>query len=248
MKQQLLSLAERTIWNRKEGNERLHLIEYFAGSGSLSRAFLRKMLSVASFDRISSAEYDCLTSNGLALWLDALSISKRGALLWFRMQCSSFSVLCKAQSERHAGNNYLGNTSRAFVQEGKCLAQVTALVWLVGFLCEYQITLEQPLLSTLPQLPCLQRVLQFSHVVKISAYLGHYGSMSAKPLQLLSTHDMYDELSRGKPTWATETLADKGGARYNGRPDDLLLSQSYPSLFSDAVCAIFMRLHNATAQ
>ena len=128
-------------------------------------------------------------------------------------QCSSDSALCKAESERHADNNYLKNTSRAFVQEGNCLAQVTTLVRLVGFLCECQIILKQPLLSTLPQLPCLERVLQFLHVVKISTYLGDYGSMSAKPLQLLSTHDMYDELSRGKLTWATETLADKGGAR-----------------------------------
>ena len=208
LKQQFMSLVERSLTNRMRtaNHMKLDAIEYFAGSGSSTKSLL----------------HNCLVSHGLALWLDALA---SGALIWFGTQCSSFSALCRAQSERSASNDCRGKLA-PFVVEGNCLGKETALMRILAWLMTCACILKQPLGSLLPQLPCMKRVLQFTESLKITTYLGAYGAPICKPLQFHSTHPTFSALTRPKPTWMLESLAGRKGGQFTGKNDALFKSQS----------------------
>ena len=227
-----MSLVERSLTNRMRtaNHMKLDAIEYFAGSGSLTKSFLKSGVRVAAFDSCFTELHNCLVSHGLALWRDALACATSGALIWFGTQCSSFSALCRAQAERSSSNDFRGKLV-PFVVEGNCLGEVPALMWILAWLKTCTCILEQPLGSVLPELPCMKRVLQF----KIATYLGAYGAPTCKPLQVHSTHPGFSALTRPRPTWMLESLADRKDGQFTGKHDALPNSQSYPSCFSDEV-------------
>jgi len=107
----------------------------------LHRVFLRSSWTVQigirfrlegrSFDYIYTSEHDALSRRGLRLFLAALAGKKSLSLTWFGTVCSSFTVLCRAQSLRQESNGYEGDTNRAFVQIGNGLAAVSALLYLL---------------------------------------------------------------------------------------------------------------------
>jgi hypothetical protein len=57
-----------------------------------------------------------------------------GGLTWFGTQCSSFSAMCRFNSERNANNCYLGNMTRQFVDDGNVQMTITALLFMLSHL------------------------------------------------------------------------------------------------------------------
>ncbi len=124
------------LLNPGAGNAKHDLVEYSAGSGMVSLQNLIAGFNGVGLDKIYDRSQDNSTGPGLRLWINELSLTKLGALGWFGTQCSSFTALCKNQSQRWAENSFLGDESKEFVKTGNMQMTITALLMLVSFLVE----------------------------------------------------------------------------------------------------------------
>lgn len=117
--EQLVALATET-WSRRfhhrGGN--FGSVEFFAGSGNITRHQLMMGVHAVQFDSSISNRHDCLTHHGLRSWLNSVMDSAEGALTWFGTQCSSFVNACSHQHKRSASNAFLGDTRLRFVVIG----------------------------------------------------------------------------------------------------------------------------------
>ena len=172
----------------------LDFIEFSSGRGNLSCELLRQGLVGAAFDIANEDCHDCLTSQGLRLWLDALTATGRAALTWWGTECSSFVILCKCQSCREVSNDFLGDESRPFVRRGNCFMEITALLMLLSFWLGNVCVLEQPLNSVMPRAPSLSHVLAFIQANKYVTYIGAFGGETTEPLQIWSSHSSCAQL------------------------------------------------------
>ena len=100
------------------------------------------------------------------------------------------------------------------------------------------VVLEQPLGSCLPQIKLLQAVLEFSRSQRTVTWLGRFGGMSAKPLQLWHTHAAYAQLRRKRPRGSFHVLTVRKGKQYSGKRALLKDSQAYTPEFAEAVANI----------
>lgn len=239
----LFNLVARTWHNRRMGTCSLDYAEFFAGKAELSKSAIRFGLEGRSFDSAYTEEHDALSRSGLQLFLAALAGSKPGALTWFGTVCSSFTVLCRAQSLRQSSNGYQGDTNRAFVQIGNGLATVSALLYLLAALMSNIPVLEQPVNSCMPQYSVMNAVLTFCETYRIVTYHGCFGAETVKPLQLLSPSVRIQSLIRSKPTLTPHAdfslvTRDASGA-FTGQKKQLTQSQAYTREFAEALISAF---------
>lgn len=241
--EQLFLLVARTLHNRLMGMCRLDYVEFFSGSAELSKAGIRFGLEGRSFDYIYSGEHDALSRRGLRLFLAALAGTKPLSLTWFGTVCSSFTVLCRAQSLRQEANGYEGDTQRLFVLIGNWLATVRALLFLLTALMSNTPALEQPLNSCMPQYSVVNAVLTFCETYRITTYHGSFGAETMKPLQLLSPSDRIHLLIRSRPTLTpsvdSSLVTRDGSGAFTGRKENLLQSQAYTREFGEALISAF---------
>jgi hypothetical protein len=221
----------------------LDYIEYFSGQAELSKSGIRFGLEGRSFDYIYTAEHDALSRRSLRLFLAALTGTKPLSLTWFGTVCSSFTVLCRAQSLRQESNGYEGDTNRAFVQIGNGLAAVSALLYLLTALMGNIPALEQPLNSCMPLYSVVNAVLTFCETYRVTTYHGSFGAETVKPLQLLSPSARIHSLIRSKPSLAPSddsslVTRDDSGA-FTGQKQQLTQSQAYTREFGEAVISAF---------
>lgn len=225
-------------WKRRAQNATacLQFVEYFSGMGNLSKECLKAGKRGAAMDIAYSMDHDVCTSGGLRLALECLCSTEAGALTWFGTQCSSFVPLCLCQSQRRPENNYVGDETREFVRKGNHLGQVTALLYFLGHAMCNTCVIEQPNKSTLPHLPVVLFVLQFTESVSITTFGACFGSRSIKPLQLLSNSKKISCMVRQRPDFAALTLAKSdGNGRYTGDKDALFESEQYTREFGEAI-------------
>ena len=239
----LFALVLRTLHNRHMGTCSLDYIEYFSGQAELSKSAVRFGLEGRSFDYTYTSEHDVLSRRGLRLFLAALAGTRFGSLTWFGTECSSFTVLCRAQSLRQASNNYEGDTNRKFVAIGNGLANVSALLYLLTHLMMNIPALEQPLNSCMPLYSVMNAALTFCECYKVTTYHGSFGAVTVKPLQLLSPSFRITRLIRMKPLLAPSddsslVTRDDSGA-FTGQKEQLFQSQAYTREFGEAVISAF---------
>ena len=239
-----ISSEERTLAHRQcnDGRCNFDFVEYFCGKGELTRHLLKKGFWGAAVDLINDAEaQDCLEPCGLRLFLNLLGAAKDHALIWLGTQCSSFVVLCLAQSQRYMENFFRGDMRREFVRIGNALQEFSSLVMFLSFVLNCETILEQPLNSCMPQAGSFPHVLSFVSARKHVTYAGAFGASSVKPLQLWHAGvGNFTDLERPKPDWLTESLAthdDQG--RFTGRRDALEISGQYTPAFAMAVADIY---------
>ena len=240
----LMAIVHRSLHNRHLGSSNLDYIEYFSGNGELSKAAIRCGLDGMSFDVVYTPAHDALSRRGLRLFLAALCGTKPGSLNWFGTVCSSFVVLCRAQSLRNLSNGFHGDTNRLFVQIGNGLAAVSALLFLVSAIIGNVPALEQPMNSCMPQMTVMNCVLTFYRSYRIVTYHGAFGGETCKPLQILSPSSKIMSLTRSKPyidndddNSALVTRDDSGA--FTGRKHQLCQSQAYTREFGEAVIKTF---------
>ena len=245
----LALLVERVFRNRADPSApRRDCIEYFAGQAELTKAHLEIVGADATrWDRTygEGDAHDCLASVGFGRWLDDLSFSAPGALIWFGTQCSSFLLMCKGKSERSRSNGFFGNTTREFVVLGNKQMLVTSLMYLIAWVVGCSAVLEQPLQSVLPKLQPLSTVLRFCSACRTITWLGSFNGDSSKPIQLWHTNHQYSQLKRPCPSlkfkdkllvtrWVQQ---QSGRKRFRGN-SRLKKSQHYTVEFGRAVAVI----------
>ena len=125
--------------------------------------------------------------------------------------CSSFVVLCRAQSMRHEINSFLGDTSRGFVVIGKALGEMSSLLYFIAWCLCMRVVLEQPHSSCLPSMPSMSTLFRFCGAKKYVTYMGQYGGSSMKQLQLWSLKAQ-DFRTRMSPTftWRWRSFGHSG--------------------------------------
>lgn len=213
-------------------------IEYWAGLANLTLEHVRKGLCCKRFDKEYSPMHDCTHPRGLRLWLEELCCSAANCLVWNGTTCSSFVALCLHQSKRRPENNFMGDESRRFVQQGNAQMRVVSLIFFVASLLGNRVVLEQPGSSCLPKIEPLRTVLEFTQSQRTFTWLGRYGSPTPKPLQLWHTCPAYRGLRRKRPRGCFGTLTVRQGKRFSGKAKCLKASQAYPVAFARKVADI----------
>ena len=93
-----------------------HFVEFWCGTGNLTKALLSFGFEGVGLDVTCSEEHNCLMSSGLRLWMNLLMSIIEHGLCWMGPPCSSFVILCLAQSQRYDFNAWWGDASREFVR------------------------------------------------------------------------------------------------------------------------------------
>ena len=234
----LLAVLIRGYRNQVDGG--LDYVEVFAGRANLSREFHRAGYEGASFDVLFSEQHNMLSVRGVRLVLDAVTSLKRGGMLWIATVCSSFVVLCRAQSQRNEGNSYLGDLQRRFVREGNSLAEASSLLFLVAFLLEIYVALENPQSSVIDKCPSLCGCFAFVKPWCFTTYMGAFFGRSVKPLYVWTTLESLSALEVGRPSnIADDELVVRNGSQFTGRKDLLQDSEIYTPQFGRAVLRVF---------
>lgn len=241
----ILSLVFRGLGNQAHGcnGQLFDFCEIFAGQGWLTYEMLAGGYFGCAFDTVMSATHDALTSQGLRLLLDAVTCIRKFGMCWLATPCSSFTVLCRAQSKRMASNSFLGEANcYEFVKNGNFLLEISALIFFLCYLLSVWVTLEQPKNSCMLACPSLKGVAYFTRATRYKTFMGAFSGPSEKPLQLLSTWFAIKELEREKPYIFSEPLVTRSESGFTGRKDLLGESQIYTQQFGRAVCDV-CRIH-----
>lgn len=234
----LVKVIMRGCRNRMSGSNLDDFCECFSGVGNLTRELLRAGFSGSGFDSCNSENQNILDSSGLELMLNCLTALRRQGLLWLGTPCSSFVVLCRAQSLRNLANSFLGDESKGFVAVGNALGEISALLFFLAWCLDIFVILEQPQSSCLPVMATMKIVLRFCRAQRYTTYMGQYGGASAKPLQLWSTWPRVSALECPRPETGGEALVIREGTAFTGCKHLLELSQIYTSIFGRAVAQI----------
>ena len=134
----ILCLVFRGLQNQAHGcnGQLFDFVEFFSGQGWLTYEMLAGGFCGCAFDNVMSASHDALTSQGLRLFLDAVTCIRKFGMCWLATPCSSFTVLCRAQSRRMASNSFLGEANCfEFVQSGNFLLEVSSLIFFCATYC-----------------------------------------------------------------------------------------------------------------
>ena len=222
--------------NRSAGAAVHDFIEYSAGTATLTLQCLLQGLAGIALDKAFVVDHDNTTATGMRLWINEMTVTKERALNWFGTQCSSFSILCKSNSQRWESNGFLGDMSKEFVRYGNRQMVITSLLMLLSHWCGNVPVLEQPLNSTMPKCAPLRTALDFVEATKVVTWHKAFGSASMKPLQILSNSAVIASLRRPKPNCKSSQLAKHGGdGTLSGIKHKLLASQAYTPMFGRAV-------------
>ena len=213
-------------------------IEFCAGQGNLTLACLMSRMHGVALDRQYHPDHDMITRIGLRVWIDCISETKPGAMVWWGTQCSSFVLMCKVHHKRSAENGFWGDCKHRFVREGNMMQLSTALTMMLAHFCGCTPVLEQPTSSVLPRLEPLNAVLNCIGAKKTIVWHGAYtGGTSPKPLQLWGPTDL-SALTRPRPKHLHSDLVRRGQTRtkktFTGTKA-LKGSQTYCMAFAKAV-------------
>ena len=243
----LLRLLLRGYMNQNSGSP-FDFAEIFAGRGNLSKEFLRAGYKGSAFDLCFSDDHDCLTIQGMRLMLEAITSLKKKGMLWIATQCSSFVVLCRAQSRRNESNNYLGDLQRSFVLMGNALAEASSMFFFLAYVLGIYVILENPMSSVIDKCPSLCGCFQFVQPWCFTTYMGAFFGRSVKPLKLWSTLREIQGLECDRPSGGgDDELVRRHGPdsqQFTGNHQLLQESEVYTPQFGKAVVRIFQNVWN----
>lgn len=156
----------------QSGNDCFSFAEIFAGQANLSKEFARAGFEGTAIDIRFGSSHDILTVKGMRLCLDAVCSLKRQAMLWVATACSSFVILCRAQSRRDASTNFLGDLQRRFVLTGNALCEASSMLFFVAYALQIYVTLENPTSSVIDKCPSLSGVFAYVKPWCFTTYMG----------------------------------------------------------------------------
>ena len=146
----LLSLMMRG--HRNQACTNLHdFAEIFAGHGNMTKEFLRRGHRGCAFYCRFTPEHNVLDVKGMRLILDCVTSIRKKGMLWIATQCSSFVILCRAQSKRSPSNNFLGDLSRWWVRVGNALMETSSFMFFFAWSLDIYAILENQFSSCIAQ-------------------------------------------------------------------------------------------------
>ena len=241
----LAALVTQTQRNRKNDVRLLRkCIELFAGRARLTYAHLERALQVCTRWDLNYGEgRDCTSPVGLRNWLNDMSLADEGALIWLATQCSSWLNMCMKGSKRCHANEFMGDCSKDWVQDGNAQMVASALIYFLAWLTNCAPVLEQPQQSVLPKAKPFATVLAYTQATRTTTWHGAFNGASSKPLQLWHVDPRYAKMKRKKPgqpqtTLTTQTVSKSGRKGFSGKAKELKASQAYTLEFGRAVAAI----------
>ena len=119
-------------------------------------------------------------------------------------------------------------------------ALLCAFFGLLGHHLQLRWVLEQPTSSVMHWLPYMRATLQTLGAHRSTAYLGHYGSESTKPLKLMGTTKWTEYLKTSKPTGMAK-LVRRRKHKVTGIKSKLRASAAYPPMFGYVVAKLLQR-------
>ena len=237
--------------------ERLHMTEFYSGSGRIAATFEQNDCRVGCFDHNRHHQHeDILTAEGLLTGLRLARNTASGLTTW-ATKCSSWIFLCRSKSGR-SSNDPLGDSSRQWVADGNTMAARNVLLMA---LCSCMMT---SWMHEHPKSSCLGAT-KFVSWLKVAltvslpditswteafTWMGAFGHETKKPTELLGSHSWILNLTRTVPEEHKLLFDSSHGVRHlpdavhSGRrrvsgAEGLQDSQVYPWDFAKAVYANF---------
>lgn len=210
----------------------------------MTKEFLRRGHQGSAFDISFSDEHNILDTRGLRLILEAVCSLKRKGMLWLATVCSSFVVLCRAQSLRVPSNSFLGDLGRDWVRRGNAMMEASSLCYLIAWALNIYVILENPTSSCIHECPSLKGCFAFVRPWIFTTYMGNFCGRSCKPLRLWSTLDQLAALEGPRPTFSDDALVRRDGNQFTGDKTLLAESEVYTPAFGRAVVQIFENVWN----
>lgn len=249
---QLDLLVLLALRNRQTHQELNDFVEFFAGNANLSYELIRVGLKGVRLDKSYGGEmHDIQTPVGFKTYLHELLMVRKGGCVWLGTQCSSFLVICKWQSQRSCANNFLGDSSKQFVEVGNDLMARSSLLYFLAYLVSAEAVLEQPLNSMMPRTPPLSTVFSFLQSLSVQCrtvtWLGSFGGPTPKSIQLwhlglLSSGLVKRSRPKGLSVLTTSSVSkNRGRKQFNGIPSALKASQEYPRAFALVVAKLTLQ-------
>lgn len=183
--------------NRSE-TYKLDFIEYFSGRARITASCLQKGLQAKCFDARYQAKHNVLTNDGFRMWLLTLLQLKDGGFIWLAPVCSSWSGLCRHQSQR-SKTRPLGDQSKKFVNDGNKMMLRSLVLAVLAWLGGANFSIEAPVASVLQHVFWAERIFSLTRCQKTVVWMGSYGGRSPK----LSAHEsvFQGQQSRRRDVW-----------------------------------------------
>jgi hypothetical protein len=244
LREMLARILAKCISNRMFGAAQYDSYEYWCGVGNITLEAVLLGANALRFDKLLASEHDCGFNNGLKLWILALTLSVAHSQQWYSPACGSFCFLCRSQSARSSQNDYAGDTSLSFVQDGNMQSDICSLMYFLSFLFGNLPLYETPLNGCMPASEPLKTVFTFTDSHRVTTWLGSFGAETCKPLQLWSpVLSVVDALRRDKPNRSGMTTlcvhrGPPGNRKFDGVKTALKASANYPREFGRTVAQV----------
>ena len=145
-------------------------------------------LQAEAYDKSYDDIFNDLTTSagfGVALAL-VLRIAKHG-VLWAAPVCRSWSWMCRSGSKRTELMPGGNSSSTANVEQGNRQARNLTLLFLVAWVRNVNLFLEQPLTSVMKYYTPMKEFLECCMPYSAVSYMQSWGGETSKPLKIWST-------------------------------------------------------------
>ena len=231
----------------KDTVRNLDVVELWAGVGSVEKAARKQGLQARSVEKEGSLDdtSDLLTESGFMSAIKLVLALHVGGLLWLAPVCSSFVWLTSSMACRSPANDFRGDQTHDFVQEGNLGADVAAFLFVLAWARGANSCLENPSGSRIWQYPSVKRC--STTISSCSEALinrccfdqAPFGERYLKYFKVLATGAWIKAPSLIQkcrcPGRTHKLQVDRHGDAVRGRPQDLANSQKYPDLMGAAI-------------
>ncbi len=221
--------------------------EIFCGVGSICKAGVALGYCCEGFDKEMDQDMNVFCAAGLEKVVKMVGRIKPGGLLWLSPDCSSFCGLCIAQTERSLQNPE-GNQSRTCVTNGNYMAQVSMMLFVLGWMLGAHPVLENPAGNWIWKLPCVTQVFRCIAITRTSLCRCRFSSgfRPKKAFGLAGTATWVELLNfpcnHSQPHQKLASIKMKNGkVQINGKQNALKQSASYPLKMGQKVIEIWRK-------
>ena len=180
----------------------LDFAEVFAGTHRSTNFVLHLGMRAAAFDRDLHPNQDVSLLLGVVLCgMLVLRVRPRG-VVWFSPRCAAWLPWLTRSNHCRSFQDPLGDTSRDDVAEANVSAIVVAWLAVLAHARDVFVIIEQPVRSFFFAHPAILAMLRSIRAERMVTYLGGFGALSLKPLDLWFTVPVHAALPLRRPfTW-----------------------------------------------
>lgn len=226
----------------------IEVLEIWAGVGSIARAAGRRGMRAETIDKDHGSETsNLLTSKGFLHAINLVLRLKIGGLLWMAPVCSSFVWLSSSHAKRGPENDFRGDQTQEFVQEGNLGAEIAMFLFVLAWSRGCHAAVENPVGSKFWHYPAFRQMAE--HMPTLTSSVVHrcafdtrdYGDRLGKAYKVHCTEPwiLSARLAHGCtcPRREHRKMVKRVGDKVWGLKSELSESQAYPDALGEAVIA-----------